>query len=227
MELAYQIMMGLSLAACAGFRAWLPLFVMGGMARLGGDHAHVTLHPAMAFLASDTMLIIFGIASALEFAGDKVIAIDHFLDAVGTVARPVAGTVLASSLLTHMDLTTALLLGLMVGGGTAFTMHAAKATVRAKSSIFAPFHGGMGNAALSFGEDVLSIGGSFLAIFAPIVAFVAALMMLAVAGVTVYFGFKAGRKLFRSISKRTVAPPAIPDAGAVAESNIVAQRSAS
>ncbi len=202
MDIVYQIMMGLSLAACAGFRAWLPLFIMGVMARTG----HIHLNPSMEFLSSNTMLIVFAIASVLEFLGDKVIAVDHFLDAVGTVARPVAGTLLASSLLTHIDLPTALILGLIVGGGTAFTMHAGKAVVRAKSTLLAPFHGGTANAALSFGEDILSGGGSLLAVFSPIIAFVCALIMMGGAAVMIYIGYKAGSKLIRSISKRPANP---------------------
>jgi hypothetical protein len=200
MEIVYSIMMGVSLAACAGFRAWLPLFVMGMLARFGSSH--VALHPSLLFLQSDTMLIIFGIASVVEFLGDKFIAVDHFLDAVGTVARPIAGTLLMTSVFTHMDLPTALVLGLIVGGGTALTMHAGKAVVRAKSTLLAPFHGGTANAALSFGEDIVSLGGSFLAVFFPVIAFVFAILMLGVAGLMIFMGIKAGHKLFRAISNR-------------------------
>lgn len=197
MEIVYQIMMGLSLAACAGFRTWLPLFVMGVMARSG----HITLNPSMQFLASDTMLIIFGLASILEFLGDKFIVVDHFLDAVGTVARPVAGTILASSVLTSMDAPTALILGLIVGGGTALTMHTGKAVVRAKTTMLAGFHGGTGNTALSFGEDFLSGGISILAFVAPFLAFFFSIFMLGIAVAMIVLGYHAGRHLFSIKSK--------------------------
>ena len=202
MEIVYQVMMGVSLAACAGFRAYLPLLIMGIMARTG----HIQLNPSMQFLTSDTMLIVFGAASAIEFCGDKFIAVDHFLDAVGTVARPVAGTLLVSSMITKMDLQTSLVLGLIAGGGTALTMHSGKAVVRAKSTVFAPLHGGLGNAALSCGEDVLSIGGSLLAFFFPLITFIGTMVMLAIAVGMIFLGVKAGTKLYKSISNRTPAP---------------------
>lgn len=202
MEVVYQIMMGVSLAACAGFRAYLPLFVMGIMARTG----HVQLNPSMQFLTSDGMLIIFGLASALELCGDKFIVVDHFLDAVGTVARPVAGTLLVSSMLTKMDAPTALMLGLIFGGGAALTLHSGKAVVRAKATVFAPFHGGTGNAALSIGEDIFTILGSLTAFFFPIVAFIGALFMMAIASVLIFAGYKAGKTLFGSLSKSDVTP---------------------
>src|SRR6185295_9362407 len=129
MEIVYQIMMGVSLAACAGFRAWLPLLVTGIMVRSG----HLTVNESMAFLGSTPLLIIFGVASVLELLGDKIIAVDHFLDAIGTVARPVAGALLVSSAITKMDASTTVLLGLIVGGGTSLTVHAGKAIARAKA----------------------------------------------------------------------------------------------
>ena len=198
MEIVYQLMMGLSLAACAGFRAWLPLFVMGVMARTN----HIALNPSMQFLASDAMLIIFGLASALEFFGDKFIVVDHFLDAVGTVARPVAGTILASSVLTHIDAQTALLLGLIVGGGTALTMHTGKAVVRAKSTLLAGFHGGTGSTVLSFGEDILSGGISILAFVAPFLAFFFSIVMVVTSAAMIVLGYHAWQQLFRLKTKK-------------------------
>jgi hypothetical protein len=213
MEIVYQIMMGVSLAACAGFRAYLPMLIMGIMARTG----HLSLNPSMQFLTSNTMLIILGGASAIEFCGDKFIAVDHFLDAVGTVARPIAGTLLVSSMFTKMDLQTSLILGMIAGGGTALTMHSGKAVVRAKSTVFAPLHGGLGNTALSFGEDIMSIGGSLLAVFFPVIAFVGAMVMMAVAVGMIFLGVKAGTKLYKSISsssRNTTATPALQTADA-------------
>ncbi|MEI6235095.1 MAG: DUF4126 domain-containing protein [Planctomycetota bacterium] len=191
MELVYQIMMGVSLSACAGFRAWVPLLVMGIMARTG----HIQLNSSMQFLASDPMLVIFGLASVLEFCGDKFIAVDHFLDVVGTVARPIAGTILVASMITKMDGHTTLLLGLMAGGGTAMTMHAGKAVLRTKSTALAMFHGGAGNAALSIGEDILSGSLSLLAVFFPYIAFLCAMMMMAVAVLVIFLGYYAAKKV--------------------------------
>ncbi|HLX65200.1 MAG TPA: DUF4126 domain-containing protein [Planctomycetota bacterium] len=200
MDIVYQIMMGVSLAACAGFRAWLPLFVAGIMAKTG----HIHLNESMLFLQSTPVLAIFGIASVLEFCGDKIIVIDHFLDAVGTVARPVAGTLLVSSMITKMDGSTAMILGLIAGGGTAFTMHSGKAVMRAKATVLSPLHGGIGNAVLSIGEDILSGFGSVVAVFWPVLAFAFTIFALIVAGMLIYVGWHAGKKLVNAISSPRV-----------------------
>ena len=200
MDIVYQIMMGVSLAACAGFRAWLPLLITGIMARTG----HITLNESMQFLARNEMLIIFGIASVLEFCGDKFIVIDHFLDAVGTVARPIAGTLLLSSMLTKMDLSTTLVLGLIGGGGTSLILHAGKAVARAKATLLSPFHGGLANAALSIGEDFLSGLGSLMVFIWPALAFAFAMALLITAVLLIVVGYKAGRKLYSALSEEPV-----------------------
>lgn len=170
-----QLMMGVSLAACCGLRAWMPMLIVGLLAKAG----YVHLSPAFSFLVRDDALIIFGVATVLELVGDKVIVIDHFLDAVGTIVRPAVGTVLASSMLTHMDPLAATALGLIAGGSAAFTIHAGKTVIRAKCSALAHFHAGVGNAALSTLEDVFTIGGVFLAAFVPVVAFLLAVPVMA------------------------------------------------
>ncbi len=192
MELVYQLMMGVSLAACAGFRAYLPLFIMGIMART----SHLQLNPSMQFLTSDGMLIVFGAASILEFCGDKIIAVDHFLDAIGSVARPVAGTLLVSSMITKTDPQTSLLLGMIAGGGTALTMHGGKAVVRAKATMLAPLHGGTGNAALSITEDFMAAFGILLSFLYPVIAFFGAMILMIIAAGMIYLAYQTGRKFF-------------------------------
>lgn len=179
MELAIQIAMGLSIAACAGLRAFLPLLVVG----LLGRNGYLELNPAFAFLARTDALIVFGLATVVELLADKVVAVDHFLDGIATFLRPVAGTVLAGSLLTHLDPLPAATLALVVGGAPALTVHAGKAVARYKASMLVPLHGGLGNTLLSLGEDALSGFGIWLALIAPIVA---ALLSLALMGLAVW-----------------------------------------
>ncbi|MGV3723672.1 MAG: DUF4126 domain-containing protein, partial [Actinomycetota bacterium] len=61
MELVAQLFLGVSLAACCGIRAFLPLFVMGLLSR-----AHYAeINPAFSFMMRDDALVIFGLATAL------------------------------------------------------------------------------------------------------------------------------------------------------------------
>ncbi len=191
-----QLMMGVSLAACCGLRAWMPMLIVGLLAKA----CYVELSPTFSFLARNDALIIFGVATVLELVGDKVIVIDHFLDAVGTIVRPTVGTVLASSMLTKVDPLVATTFGLIAGGSTAFTIHAGKSLLRAKCSGLAHFHVGVGNAALSTVEDVLAVGGVLLAAFVPVVAFVLAMGAVALMTWMVVHTVRTGVNLWKFLA---------------------------
>jgi hypothetical protein len=192
MALAAQLMMGVSLAACAGLRAWLPLFVVGLMARSG----FLPLNPAFAFLGREDALIVFGTATVLELLGDKFIGVDHVLDAIGTFARPAAGAVLASSVLTQLDPLTAVVGGIAIGGATALTVHSGKALVRAKSTALSPLHGGAGNLAVSVGEDLAVGAGMWVIAHAPLLAFAIAALVIAGSLWLIVALAKTGARLF-------------------------------
>ncbi|MDQ2731484.1 MAG: DUF4126 domain-containing protein [Armatimonadota bacterium] len=196
--MATQLMIGVSLAACAGLRAWLPLLMVGLLA-----HFHyVTLGSSYAFLANDNALIIFGIATVVEVVADKILGLDHLMDTIGTVIRPAAGTILSSAMLTHVDPTTATVLGLIVGGTTSLTIHAGKAAARIKTTALSPLHAGAGNATVSTFEDALAVAGPWAAIHYPAATFAVTVMLLIVAGFMVYHLFKTGKKVSHFFKNR-------------------------
>jgi hypothetical protein len=160
-ELLPTLALAIALAASAGLRAWLPLLLAGALARFGV----LDLGPSFDFLSSNKALILFGVASVVEIVGDKVPAIDHALDAIGTPLRPAAGALLAASVLgTVSDPLTALALGTAVGAPSALVPHAAKTALRAASTTLT---GGLANPLLSFLEDVISVATFILAIVVP------------------------------------------------------------
>lgn len=163
MDLAVQLLVALGLASCAGLRAWLPLLIVSLLAQNG----YLELNQAFAFLGRQDAVIIFAVATVLEILGDKVVAVDHFLDAVGTVVRPAAGAVLASAMFVSLDPLVAVIFGLIVGGSTAFTVNAGKAIARAKATALSPLHGGLGNTAMSVGEDLVAAGTLWLIAVSP------------------------------------------------------------
>lgn len=197
MDLIVQLMMGVSLAACAGLRAWLPVLCLGLLARSG----YVELSPAFAFLERLDLLIVCGIATALELLGDKIVAVDNVLDAIGTGVRPLAGTLLAASVVTHVDPVLGLVIGLILGGGTAFTIHAGKAVLRGKTTALAPVHAGTGNVALSLGEDFLSAGGIGLAVWLPALAFLLVLSLLFACARLIRATLRHGKRLFDALGR--------------------------
>lgn len=155
-----QFATGIGLAACAGLRAFLPLVVLGAAGRLGW----VTLSPSFDWLASTPALVVFGVAVVTEILSDKIPVVDHLLDILGGVIKPIAGTLVAASVLTDLSPLESSVLGLVVGGGAAGLVHLAKAKLRLFSSLTT---GGLGNPVLSMAEDVASLLGSIVAILMP------------------------------------------------------------
>ena len=170
-ELAWQLMMGVGLAASAGLRAFLPLLVVG----LAGRLEVIPLGTRFEWMASTSALTVFGLAVVVEMLGDKLPAVDHLLDVAGTLARPVAGAIAAASSLTALDPITGLVMGVILGGSVAGGVHAAKAGARLVSS---GSTAGLGNPVLSVAEDIVSLWGSVLSIFIPVVTFTVAVGLL-------------------------------------------------
>jgi hypothetical protein len=132
------------------------------LARLG----LLELGPSFRFLAEDRALLLFGIATLIETAADKIPSVDHALDLLSTVLRPASGALLAASLFGRVtDPLEAAALGLAVGAPSALIPHAAKTALRAASTAFTA---GLANPALSFLEDAASVALFLLALAAPL-----------------------------------------------------------
>ena len=140
----------------------------------------IALPPSLAVLAHPVVL---GLAIALyliEFVADKIPAVDHLWDAVHTFIRPPAAALLAyaavapaSSGVPELWRVAAALLA----GTIALTAHSTKAATRgAVNASPEPFS----TAAVSFAEDLLAIGLSWLAVAHPAIAIgVVALLLIA------------------------------------------------
>jgi hypothetical protein len=161
-EFLPALALAIALAASAGLRAWLPLLLAGGLARVGV----LDLGPSFQFLASNKALLLFAVATVVELVGDKIPAVDHALDVIGTPLRPAAGALLAASVLgTVSDPLTSIVLGTAVGAPSALVPHAAKSALRAASTATT---GGLANPILSFLEDAATLVTFALAVLVPL-----------------------------------------------------------
>jgi hypothetical protein len=186
-EVLPSLALAVALAACAGLRAWLPLFLAAVLARLDW----LALNESFDFLSSNQALILFGFATLLEIAADKIPAVDHALDAASTVIRPLAGSLLAASVLGWIeDPLAALALGIIVGAPSAFIPHAAKASLRTLTSTLTA---GLANPILSLIEDVLTVALFVLAVIVPVLV----LVMLFGAS---YFAFRRLKRNRRAVA---------------------------
>ena len=170
------VLLGLGLSASTGLNTFIPLLCVAGAARFG--IAGVDLGQKFDWLSSDLGLTVLVIAAVVEIIGDKVPAVDHFLDSIGTFIRPAAATLATAAVLTgaNFDPVVAAIVGFIVGTPTSLAFHGVKAGTRVASSAATL---GCVNPVLSIVEDVISIGFSILSIFAPIlVPFVLVLIAL-------------------------------------------------
>jgi hypothetical protein len=162
LDIIPSLALGIGLAATAGLRAWLPLLLTGGLARVG----YLELGDKFQFLSSNRALILFAVATVLEIAGDKIPAVDHALDSLSTILRPAAGSLLAASVLWQVsDPLTAAVLGIAVGAPSALVPHAAKSLMRTASTVLT---GGLANPILSVIEDVIAFGVFVLTVLVPV-----------------------------------------------------------
>ncbi len=180
---------GIALAATAGMRAFLPLLVIGIAAKLG----RFEISEGYRWLASDAALVVFSIAVIAETLADKVPIVDHALDTVQTVIKPAVGTMAAAAMFVQLPPFEATVVGLLVGGTVATSVHLVKSKVRIASSLTT---GTLLNPVLSFVEDVVATVVAAVAILAPLLALVFIALIAAF--------------VFRQLHKRLRPPPMRP-----------------
>ena len=120
-------------------------------------------------------LIALGIATLLEIAGDKIPVVDHALDAVGLVVRPVAAAFGSFAVLPGMPSPWGAIVAVVLGG-LALGVQGVKAKTRLGSSAVTL---GVANPLLSLAEDAAALAGVILALVAPVIAAVAIVALLA------------------------------------------------
>ena len=156
-------LLGLGLASATGLRTFLPLLMLALAARF--ELFGVRLIDQMDWLVAWPAIAALATATVVEFLGDKVPAVDHGLNAIGYVTRPVAGAIAAGSVFWNVDPAAAAIAGLIVGAPAALAFNAAQTGVRVGSTATT---GGLGNPVVSLVEDVLAFLTVIIAFLAPI-----------------------------------------------------------
>jgi len=156
-------LLGLGLASATGLRTFLPLLMLALAAKF--ELFDVRLIEQMDWLVSWPAIAALATATTVEFLGDKVPAIDHGLNAIGYITRPVAGAIAAGSVFWNVDPAAAAIAGLIVGAPAALAFNAAQTGVRVGSTATT---GGLGNPLVSLIEDVLAFVTVIIAFLAPI-----------------------------------------------------------
>jgi uncharacterized membrane protein len=177
-----EVLTGSGLAASAGLNAYIPLLVMGLLARYTDL---IDLPGGWQWLGNGWVLTILTVLLAVEFVADKVPVLDSVNDTLQTVVRPTAGGLAFGAGSTSQTVTVSdpgsffsghQWVPIAAGVALAFGVHAVKAAAR---PVINTLTAGIGAPVVSTVEDVTSVTVSVLAIIVPVlvVLFLAALVV--------------------------------------------------
>jgi hypothetical protein len=170
-ETLLSVGVGLALAAAAGLRVFVPLLAVSLAARYGW----VELSPTFAFLGTTPASVALGTAAVLEVAAYYVPFFDNVLDALAAPVAVLAGIVASAAVLTDLPPWLQYTIAIVGAGSTAGVVHAVTSVTRLKSSAATA---GLANPILATVELAGSVFIAVLALVAPFLALVAAVLIV-------------------------------------------------
>lgn len=173
---------GIGLAAASGFRVFLPMFAVSLASYMGW----IPMNENFQWLAGLPTLITTGIATVVEVLAYYIPFVDHLLDTISVPLATIAGSVMFASQFADIGTFPQWALALIAGGGTAAAISSGFAGTRAASTATT---GGLGNSVVATTETAGAGLMSALALAAPILAGIAAIVLV----ITV---FVLGRKIW-------------------------------
>ncbi len=166
-----EVLTGSGLAASAGLNAYIPLLLMGLLARYTDL---VDLPSGWQWLGNGWVILILTVLLAVEVVADKVPVVDHVNDVVQTVVRPTAGGLAfgagsSSQTVTVSDPDTffsshqwvPVVIGVLIALGVHLLKAAARPVINATTA-------GFGAPVASTAEDATSAVMSVVAILLPV-----------------------------------------------------------
>jgi hypothetical protein len=176
-----EALTGTGLAASAGLNAYIPLLIMGLLARFTDA---INLPSGWQWLSNGWVLAILAMLLAIEVVADKVPVVDHVNDVVQTVVRPTAGGIVfgaGSSSQTATVTDPGSFFGshqwvpIAAGILIALCVHGLKAASR---PVINATTAGVGAPVASTAEDIGSIVMSLLAILLPILVLLGLVLLV-------------------------------------------------
>lgn len=187
----FAILTGLGLSASAGLNAYIPILVVGVLARFTDV---VALPHQFAWMSGGWALAVVAVLLAVEVVLDKVAVVDHVNDAIQTFVRPAAGGAVfaASDAAARIDHSGWMAdhpgVGWVLGIVVALCVHVTKAGVRPVINVGTA---GVGTPFVSAAEDTMSLVMSLVALLVPALVILFLIVLVLV-----------GWRLVRRIRKR-------------------------
>jgi hypothetical protein len=171
-EALSNIFTAFGISASAGLNAYLPLLIVGLVARYTDL---IKLNKPFDLLTNGWVLGVLGALLLIEILVDKIPAVDTINDIIQTFVRPAAGAILfaaASNTIADMHPVLAMICGILTAG----SVHAVKATAR---PVVTTVSAGTLNPMVSAVEDVVSGTVTVVSIIVPLLG-VALLVLLVI-----------------------------------------------
>lgn len=184
MDFLLGLILGLGLAAAAGFRIFVPLLLVSIAANTG----HLELSDTFAWVGTPTAMIMFAAATLFEIVAFFIPWFDNLLDSLAIPASVVCGTLLMALALTDVNPLLKWSVAIIAGGGTAGIIQGATAGLRLGSTATT---GGAANPVLSGAETAGAFVLGVLAILVPLAAGLLVILLF------IYIARKVGRRLAR------------------------------
>jgi hypothetical protein len=185
MELFTGIFTAFGLSASAGLNAYIPLLVVGLLARYTNL---IHLNAPWDTLSNPWIVLMLCVLVIIEMLADKIPAVNHINDVIQTLVRPAAGAIAfaaSANVVTDISPVLALAAGLLVAG----TVHVAKAG--ALRPAVTATTGGAGNVPVSIAEDIVSTVLSIVAVILPVLI---GTLLVVLASFIIYWLYKRANK---------------------------------
>ncbi|MEZ0341769.1 DUF4126 domain-containing protein [Mycobacterium sp. pV006] len=198
-----QLLTGLGLSTAAGLNAYIPMLMLGILARFTDL---VSLPTSWSWLENGWVLAIVAVLLAVEIVADKVPALDSINDTVQTFVRPAAGGIVFGS---GTAAETAAVsdpgqwaqsgqwVPVLIGVVVALVVSLAKSAVRPAANVATA---GVAAPVLSTVEDAASVGLVFVALLIPLLVVVALAALM-------WVGWRLWRRIRRRGKGRGPTPP--------------------
>ena len=186
MDVFSTISLALGSAWTSGINLYATVTVLGLLQKFGATK----LPLGLTVLDNWWIIGVAGFLFLVEFFADKIPYIDSIWDVIHTFIRVPAGAIVAYAATNEMDPTVSTIATLL-GGGLALSSHGTKAALRATANLSPE---PVSNWALSLVEDGIAIGGTVLAVIAPV-------LIMIILGIFILFFFWFGSKVWRAMRR--------------------------
>ncbi|MCM5662879.1 DUF4126 domain-containing protein [Galbibacter mesophilus] len=170
-ETIISIFLGVGLAASAGFRVFLPLFILS----LAAHFNVIDVSGNWEWIGSVAAIITLGVAMLFEIFAYYIPFVDNALDTIAVPLAAIAGTAVMVSTIAELSPVVTWAMAIIAGGGTATLVKGASAGTRLTSSATTA---GLGNPVVSTVETGSALFMSVVSVFFPFLAVIFTILIL-------------------------------------------------